>query len=172
MNKILFPDVHSSLTSEESQFLDKCTRYKEFEEFINQKYLNALDLSLKSDNQIAVYLITGGNVGYSFSDAIVQVTSNLLCAYHWEEVNKNIVQSRTIKGRIDWQKVIAVMKQDGSTPDDNFKSKNFQDHSGRNITAYAISENDRAWVKILSGSNRLSVHRLHHLMVELINRKS
>ncbi|WP_271251836.1 hypothetical protein [Pseudanabaena sp. Chao 1811] len=175
MNQILFPDIQSSKTEQECQCLDNCSSYQEskkyIEEIANRDFLNAIALSLNSANQIAAYIITGGAFGYSFRDAIVQVTPSLLYVYRWTEVTENIVESGFIRGKIDWQKVIAAMKQDGHTPDENLKSKNFQDHFGRDIMTYAVSKSDRAWVKILSGSYRLSVHRLHHLMVELVNRK-
>lgn len=175
MNQILFPDLKSSQTEQERQWLDNCSSYQEVKKYIeeigNRDFLNALAVSLDSANQIAAYIITGGAFGYSFRDAIVQVKPNLLHIYCWTEVTKDIIESGFIRGKIDWHKVIAVIKQAGYNPDENLKSKNFQDHFGRNITIYAVSKNDRAWVKILSGSQRLSVHKLHHLMLELINRK-
>ncbi len=176
MTQILFPDVKYSWTEQDRQRLRNSSSSQEYMRYMkeitdrdNSDFLDALALGLDSANHIAAYVITGGAFGYSFRDAIVQVTPNLLHVHRWHEVTKDIIESGFIKGKIDWQKVIAVMKQDGHEPDDNFKSigKNSKAIVGRYITTYAVSKNDCAWVTIVSGR-----YRLHNLMVELMNRKT
>jgi hypothetical protein len=172
-NHILFPNIISSWTDEDSQrfgnYADRREAYNREDEVYQRDFLEAIAQALASANQIAAYIIKGGAFGYEFRDAIVQVTPRLIHVYRWHEVTKDIIDFRYIRGKIDWQKVMAVMKQDGQTPDENLKNPNPNDYIGRKlvgrmITTYVVLGGDYAWATIHSGSKRLYVHRLHSLM--------
>jgi len=166
--------THSSkFGDQERQILQNVSERKEsyrlVDELYQRNFLEEIASSLISANQLAAYVITGAAHGYTFQDAVVQVTQKQIHIYRWHEVEK-YVKTRLIKGTIDWQKVVTAVKQNGQTPEDKPSKQSPKYKSGRFITTYAVSGSNRAWARIHSGGKHLSVHRLHELMVVLMER--